>query len=136
MNRPSPPQSQVVFLYFDDLDEVAPFFEEILGFEKVEDQSLARIYRVAGNAFIGIVDGAKGYHRPQPKNAVIATMAVPDVPAWYDYLQSKGVRLLTKISKPSEIQVEAFFFEGPGGYVFEVQRFLKPGLQPVFHPKK
>ena len=133
MKRPAKAQSQVVFLYFDDLDEVAPFFEEILGLEMVEDQGLARIYRVAGNAFVGIVDGTKGYHKPQVKSAVLVTMAVPNVPAWYDYLKAHGVKLLTEVSAPSEIQVQAFFFEGPGGYIFEIQHFLKPHLQPIFH---
>ncbi|CAB1055490.1 hypothetical protein D1BOALGB6SA_223 [Olavius sp. associated proteobacterium Delta 1] len=51
--------SQVTFLYFKELTGPAPFFEEILGLQKVDDQGFARIYRICGSAFIGIVDEAK-----------------------------------------------------------------------------
>ena len=54
------------------------------------------------------------------------TIVVDDVQGWYDYLKAKGIKLLTGIQKPEIAPVECFFFEGPGGYHFEVQRFLDP----------
>jgi len=32
----------------------------------------------------------------------------------------------TPVQKPENFPVECFFFKGPGGYEFEVQRFLIP----------
>ena len=118
--------SQITFLYFDDLNSAAPFFEDVLKLEIVEEQEAAKIYRITGGAFIGIVDGAKGHWRAQEQSAVLITLVVDDVKTWYDYLKIKGLKMLTGIQKPEIAPVECFFFEGPGGYHFEVQRFLDP----------
>ena len=59
--------SQITFLYFDDLVSVIPFFEETLKLELITEQDAARIYRMAGNAFIGIVDGAAGHWQARRK---------------------------------------------------------------------
>jgi predicted enzyme related to lactoylglutathione lyase len=126
-------QSQITFLYYHDLEPAITFYEDVLGFELVDDQEWARIYRACGQAFIGIVAGAKGFHKPQATNAVLVTLAVDDVPGWYEHLVSQGVTMLTGLQEKEEIQVRCFFFQDPGGYTFEVQQFLKPQLADVFH---
>ena len=133
MQRPGNIQSQITFLYYPDIEPISSFYENVLGLELVEDQGWAKIYRTSGNAFLGVVAGDKGFHQPQDKNAVLITLAVADVPAWYDYLSGQGVKLLTEIKHSEEIQVRCFFFEDPGGYSCEVEQFLKPKLSEVFH---
>jgi predicted enzyme related to lactoylglutathione lyase len=133
MPRPGNIQSQITFLYYPDIEPISLFYENVLGLQLVEDQGWARIYRTSGNAFLGIVAGDKGFHQPQQKNAVLITLAVADVPGWYDYLKAAGVKLLTEIKHSEEIQVRCFFFEDPGGYTYEVEQFLKPELNEVFH---
>jgi len=117
--------SQITFLYFKDLAEAAFFFEDILKLELVGDQGAAKIYRLCGNAFIGIVDEKEGHCRAQEKNAVLITIVAEKVQEWYDYLVSRGVRMETPVQRPESFPVECFFFKGPGGYEFEIQRFLK-----------
>lgn len=129
----TPTLSQITFLYYRDLHPIALFYEDVLGLELVDDQKWARIYRVSGHAFIGMVAGEKGFHQPQEKNAVLVTLVVDDVPRWYEHLQSKGVKMLTELRHMEEIQVRCFFFEDPGGYTFEVQQFLNPNLAAIFH---
>jgi len=126
-------RSQIIFLYYQDLQPISSFYEDVLGFELVDDQKWARIYRVAGNAFVGIVAGDKGFHQPQEKNAVLVTLVVDDVSGWYEYLLSTGTKLLSEPRYVEEIQVKGFFFEDPGGYAFEVQQFLNPDLAGIFH---
>jgi glyoxalase/bleomycin resistance protein/dioxygenase superfamily protein len=126
MNPKGSISSQITFLYFDDLISVIPFFEETLKLELVTKQDAARIYRMAGNAYIGIVDGAAGHWQARAENAVLITLVVDDVEGWYAYLSTKDVKLLSGIQKPEIAPVECFFFEGPGGYHFEIQRFLDP----------
>ena len=126
MNSKRSISSQITFLYFDDLISVIPFFEETLKLELVTEQDAARIYRMAGSAFIGIVDSAVGHWQARAENAVLISLVVDDVQGWYDYLKAEGVRLLTGIRRPEIAPVECFFFEGPGGYHFEIQRFLDP----------
>lgn len=77
-NRPTV-ASQITFFYYHDLAPIAHFYEEVMGFERVEDQGWAKIYRVNGRAFMGIVDEKRGFHRAQERNAVLLTLVVDDV---------------------------------------------------------
>jgi len=131
---PKPFQSQITFFYYPDLEPIAAFYEGIMGFERVEDQGWAKIYRVGGNAFLGIVDGSKGFHQAREKNAVLLTLVVDDVEAWYDYLQEQGAHLLRELQYSEEIQIRGFFLEDPGGYTLEIQQFLRTDLLEIFHP--
>ena len=101
----------------------------------MEDQQWAKIYRVSDTSFIGLVDGERGFRKPLENSAVLCTFAVPDVMAWYEHLKSRGVKILREPNTYDEIQVQCFFFEDPGGYAVEVQQFLKPELQEIFHPQ-
>lgn len=125
--------SQITFLYYHDLAAAQEFYEGILGLEKVEDQGWAKIYRVSGHAFVGLVDEAHGSLKARPENAVMLTFVVDDVPGWYDYLREKGVIIRREYGRSDTIQIEYFFAEDPGGYVLEFERFLKPELTAVFH---
>jgi predicted enzyme related to lactoylglutathione lyase len=127
------PRSQITFLYYKDLAPIVTFYEEVMGFEKVEDQGWAKIYRVEGNAFIGVAAGENAFHRPQEKNAVLITLVVDDVSGWYQYLRGQGVTMLSNLREVPAIQVRCFFCEDPGGYSLEVQEFLKPELRSAFY---
>ncbi len=125
MKRPSL-QSQITFLYYHDLARATRFYEDVLQLELCDDQGDARIYRVAKNAFVGIVDEAKGHCRAQEMNAVLVTLITEHVEDWYAYLKKRSVKLLTEVQQPESFPVECFFFEDPEGYQYEVQRFLDP----------
>ncbi len=125
-------QSQITFLYYRDLQPAVSFYSEVMGFELVEDQAWAKIYRMAGDAFLGIVAGEKGFHQPQAQNAVLVTFVVDDLLAWYEHLESRGVKMLSEVQHRAEIQIRRFFFEDPGGYTLEIQQFLKPDRAEVF----
>jgi catechol 2,3-dioxygenase-like lactoylglutathione lyase family enzyme len=128
-------KSQITFLYYREMAPIAPFFEETLGLELVEDQGWAKIYRMAGTAFLGVVAGEKGFHVPREENAVLVTLVVDDVSRWYERLRGSGVELLSEVQHRADIQIRCFFFRDPGGYTFEVQQFLKSALAEVFHGK-
>lgn len=130
--EPIPVNAQITFLYYRDLEPAASFYGEVMGFQLVEDQKWARIYRVKGNAFLGIVAGERGFHRPQARNAVLLTLIVDDVSGWYEHLRGRGVKMLTGVQHRPEIQIRCFFFEDPGGYTLEIQQFLRPDLDAVF----
>ena len=130
---PPPIHSSITFFYYDRLAAAAAFYEEVMGFEPVEDQGWARIYRVGGSAFLGIVAGEKAYHRPRAGNAVLLTLVVDDVPGWYEHLAARGVTLLTGVQNRPEIQIRCFFLEDPGGYTLEVQQFRRPDLLDTFY---
>lgn len=128
-----PVDSQITFLYYANLEPAARFYGEVLGLPLVEDQGFAKIYQVAEGAFLGIVAGERGFLRPQPHNAVLITLLVEDIQAWYEALHAAGARVLREPARHEDIGVECFFFEDPGGYALEVQRFLRPEQAKVFH---
>ena len=126
--------SQITFLYFKDLDAAVPFFEDILQLELVENQGWARIYRVSEGAFIGAVDESRGSLKAQDNNAVLITLVIDDVDGWYHRLRgAKGLRVIKEPAVMADIQIKGFFVEGPGGYHFEFQEFMRPEDRSIFH---
>ena len=125
-------RSQITFLYYHELEPMDRFYRDVIGLELVEDQRWAKIYSIGRGAFLGIVSGEKGFHRPRDENAVLVTLIVDDVLAWYDYLEKRGVKLLTEVKEVEEIQVRVFFLEDPGGYTLEIQQFLNPEVAAIF----
>jgi predicted enzyme related to lactoylglutathione lyase len=126
-------KSQITFLYYRDLQPVSAFYQDVMGFELVEDQGWAKIYRISGNAYLGIVDEGKGFHKAQEKNAVLVTLVVDDVFWWREHLESQGVNMLTEVRDVQDIQVRCFFCQDPGGYAIEVEQFLGPDAVKTFH---
>ena len=113
----------ITFLYYNDLEGAVRFYEDIMGFEKTVDQRWAKIYKAAGEAHVGLVDGSRGYHRPNPTKPVMITVVVDDVDAWFRYLKGKGVKTLSEPRDHDEIGIRAFLLEDPEGYVIEIQKF-------------
>lgn len=120
----------ITFHYYDDIHAVAPFYEDLLGFELALDQGMARIYRIAGAAYFGIVDGTKGHMRTQSHSASLLTIVSEDVPGWHEYLSDKRVAGLSELLRGT--YCEHFFFEDPGGYAIEIQRFHDPDVARLF----
>ena len=134
MNQNKPGiKSQITFLYYRDLQSAATFYQQVMGFDLVEDQGWAKIYRVSGNAYLGIVDEEKGFHKAQEKNAVLVTLVVDDVLWWREYLESQSVNMLTEVRDVQDIQVRCFFCQDPGGYAIEIEQFLRPDAVQTFH---
>jgi len=124
---------QITFLYYPDLEVAAKFYGNLMGFELVEDQKWAKIYRISGPSYLGIVAGEKGFFKPQKRNAVLITLLSREVDTWYTHLKSRGVKLLTDIQEKKDIGIRCFFLEDPGGYALEVQQFLMPDQAGLFH---
>jgi predicted enzyme related to lactoylglutathione lyase len=128
----TPFQSQITFLYYDDLGPPSAFYGDLLGLEMVVDQEMARIFRAAGHAFIGIVDGAQGYHQVRAENSLVISLTVENVDRWYDHLLNSGVKIITELCDHERALVRSFFFEDPGGYTLEIQEFTRPEDRLVF----
>ena len=122
--------STITFFYYNNINYVISFYEEILGFELVLDQGLARIYRVGKESYFGIVDGNKGHLKHQTHSAVLLTILTESVEEWHQDLQEKGVKNLSPIQKGRFC--EHFFFEDPAGYAIEIQRFHQPEVAALF----
>ena len=126
----------ITFFYYDNLRAATEFYEDTLNLELIDDQGWAKIYRIHGDAYLGIVEGERGFCRAQERNAVLLTLVVRDVEAWYAKLVDRGVRVLREIETYEDIQVRCFFVEDPGNYPVEIQTFLKPSIAQAFGLQK
>jgi len=128
------PKSSITWFYYDGLTEAATFYGKTLGLEQVLDAGWAQIYRIPGNAFVGLVDASagKGTCQTQETNAVLLTFVVDDVPAWFEKLQSAGEPLRGEITVMEDVQIRTFFLSDPGGYSIEFQEFLDPKVRSTF----
>ena len=116
----------LTFFYYKDLAKAGEFYEKIMGFELVQDQKWAKIFKVADSAFMGCVDGNIGYHKHDPTKPVMLTVIVDDPDAWYEHFMENGVETLNKPHDDAELNMRIFLLHDPEGYVIEIQKFNDP----------
>ena len=116
----------MTFFYYKDMAMAEEFYEKIMGFELVQDQKWAKIFKVADNAFMGCVDGNIGYHKYDPTKPVMLTVIVDDPDAWYEHFMENGVETLNKPHDDVELNMRIFLLHDPEGYVIEIQKFNDP----------
>ena len=120
---PPPIDQQVTFIYVRDLEKSARFYADVLGLELVLDQGACRIFRVAGQGFLGVCTN--------PARAVVPegftlTFVTPEVDAWHDRLAQHGVAVEAPPAENARFRIYNFFARDPDGYLLEFQRFLDP----------
>ncbi|KPJ60894.1 MAG: glyoxalase [Latescibacteria bacterium DG_63] len=114
--------AQITFCYTRDLAETARFYEKTLELELALDQGGCRIYRVAGDAFIGFCTRKKAA-RPE---GVILTLVTADVDGWYHRLMERGVAFEKSPEYNPDYDIYHCFLRDPSGYLIEIQRFENP----------
>ena len=118
----------IPWLYYRDLPRAMRFYEEVMGFEMVVDQGWSKIYRIRDGAYIGLVDGEKGYHRPSDSKPVIICLNVNDANAWYERLVERGVEIEDQPQESERLRIKVFMLRDPEGYVIEIQESLPEAL--------
>ncbi|WP_386626363.1 VOC family protein [Sulfitobacter geojensis] len=116
----------ITFQYYRDLPTAMAFYENVLGFELAIDQGWSKIYRIDGQAHVGLVDEARGMQSWAEGKTVQICLRVPNVDAWYAWAQSQGVAGMTELRDSEELGIRAFAMNDPEGYQIEVQT-AKPG---------
>lgn len=127
--RPDAPNElAITFLYYKDLARAEAFYSDVMGFPCVIDQQgLAKIMRVCPGAHIGLVDEAHGMHKWAETRPVQFCIRVPDVDAWYSYIQTQGVENQSELFINDAIGIRAFVFDDPEGYQVEIQTATRLG---------
>lgn len=118
----------IPWLYYRDLPRAIRFYEDVMGFELAVDQEWSKIYRIREGAYVGLVDGEKGYHRASDTKPVIICLNVKDADAWYERLSEKGVELESQPEESERLKIKVFMFRDPEGYVIEIQESLPGAL--------
>ncbi len=118
----------ITWLYYRDLSKAIKFYEDVMGFKMVVDQGWSKIYRVSGDGYLGLVDGAHGHHRANNIKPVIFCLNVTDADAWYTRVQKAGVEIEEKLQESQRLRIRVFMFRDPEGYVVEIQQSLPGAL--------
>ena len=118
--KPPAFDSQITFIYVDDLGRSAEFYGGVLGFEVARDQGVCLIYRVAEQAFLGVCS----HRRPQP-DGVIITLVSDDVDGWAARLTDAGYEVEGPATS-QEFAIRHLFVHDPDGHPVEIQRFDAP----------
>ena len=127
-DRPTAPNTLgITFFYYRDLPTAMLFYEDVLALPLVIDQGFCKIYRIAGDAHVGLVDETKGMNKWTAEKPVQLCIRVPDVDAWYAYVKAQGVDALSELFVNDAIGIRAFVFEDPEGYQIEIQSATRPG---------
>ena len=113
----------VTFIYCEDLDETCRFYGEVLGLEMVLDQGPCRIFRAAGDGFLGVCTRAEP---PEQRDGVILTLVSDDVDGWYARLQGLGVEFEKAPQVNAKFDIYHCFVRDPAGYLVEIQQFRDP----------
>lgn len=126
----TPFDQQVTFLYAEDPAPSWHFYEEVLGFDLVQDQGTCRLYAAApgARAFLGVcrARGPRVTDDPRVQGGAMVTFVVQDVEAWHSRLERAGVELSGTPRFSETYRVTSFFFRDPAGYTLEIQRFERP----------
>ncbi|RMA42894.1 VOC family protein [Rhodophyticola porphyridii] len=100
------------------------FYETVLGLKLAIDQGWSKIYRIAGQAHVGLVDETRGMQRASEQKPVQICLRVADVDAWYDWIRTSEAKGLTRMFDSTELGIRAFAFNDPEGYQIEIQSVL------------
>ena len=114
--------SQIVFIYVEDLERSAKFYGETLELPLSLDQGGCRVYQTAEKSHIGICT----HRKPEARDGAIITLVVDDVDGWFEKLKSRNVDLQSRPVFNEKYLIYHFFFHDPDGYLLEIQRFENP----------
>lgn len=121
---PGPIEQHITFLPTRDLAATAAFYEGALGLPLALDQGACRIYRVAGEAFLGFCQSADAPERPG--QTVTLTLVARDVDGWAARLRAMGVPFEKEPQLNPRFAIYHCFLRDPSGYLVEIQRFEDP----------
>ena len=125
--------SQIAYLPYPNPERAAGFYEGCLKLELLQADESLRLYRIAGNALLGIVRGARAdWGRSDASvehpGSVAVTLITDDAIAWHDSLRAQGVPVGDYAFMYQEkVPFRRFLINDPEGYTLEVRQFMDAG---------
>lgn len=111
----------ITFVSVQDLARTAVFYQEILRLPLVLDQGSCHIYRVTGQAFVGVCEHLDGAELGP--DGVILTLVTEDVDGWHTYLRAHEVTIEKPPTLNERFNIYQLFARDPDGYLIEIQKF-------------
>ena len=122
--QPASLDETVVFFYYDDIEAVAPFYQDLLQLTATMDEDWVKIYRISPTSSVGLVQQGRGFHNVAVDKPAMLSIITPDVDAWYQRLVAAGVPVRSELPAPGDEKaggapIRGFVVEDPGGYTVE-----------------
>ena len=116
----------VLWLYYDDLEEIQGFYRKALGVEILVDQGWAMVYPASLTGFLGFVDGERGLHNATSQKAVTVSFFTSGLEEWLEHLQGvEGFELRPPGMSGEGDFVRTFVGYDLEGYFLEWDEFLE-----------
>ncbi len=112
-----------LFLYYRDLNRATAFYRDTLGLELVADYDMARIFRVAEESYLILVDATKGMHTADEPKSVALALLTDQLDEWHAYLATKGIAPGRPFAARPGSAHDGFVVKDPEGYLLEFERF-------------
>jgi predicted enzyme related to lactoylglutathione lyase len=117
------------FFYYDDLAAALHFYEHVLSFPKVADFGWCAIFRLHADAYLGLVNAARGSQRPiagANKGAVLSLLTY-DIEECLARAREAGVVGSAVTPVPGcDGRTREFRIRDPGGYTIEFFSWVEP----------
>lgn len=112
-----------LFLYYEDLDRASAFYTGTLGIQLAADYGMAKILRVAADAYLILVDATKGMHTADEPKTVALALVTDQLDEWHAYLKAAGVEMKYPYKKKEGRPHDGFVILDTEGYYLEFERF-------------
>ncbi|MFZ4664202.1 MAG: VOC family protein [Caldilineaceae bacterium] len=134
-----PIQANNALYYYHDLPRATRFYQELLGFQLVEDYGVAKLFQVAASSYLMLIDGSIGRHSANEPKTVTTAFITDELEGWYDYLSAQAVPMRWEFNYKPGKPHDGFVAIDPEGYLLEFERFnphpendkLMPFLAPL-----
>ncbi len=137
-----------VFFYYKDLKKASDFYANILGMELVADYSTEKIFRVASDSYLVLVDAKMGMHTADEPKTVALALITDQLDEWYTYVKSKNLKIKYDYNLKPDRPHDGFVIYDTEGYLLEFERFNShpenenflphlnqlPGISTLVHP--
>ncbi len=112
----------ITFLGVSDLKRTSSFYNLISGIELVLDQGKCRIYRTAGDAYLGFCE----HLECSPNSGLILAFVTDHVDELFALLKDAGAEVEKEPRENETYGIYHCFVKDPDGYRIEIQRFMDP----------
>ncbi|MDH4108028.1 MAG: VOC family protein [Gammaproteobacteria bacterium] len=112
-------KATIVWFYYNDLDAIQRFYEDVMGFDMIVDQGWTKIYPIGPAGFLGLVDQSRGMHRYTEQKGVTLSLITGNIDGWFGYVAGrKDIRMRHDAVVDEELY-RAFVAYDPEGYFLE-----------------
>ncbi len=112
-----------LFLYYKDLEKASAFYSNILGLEEIADYEMAKIFRIASESYLVLVDAERGMHTADEPKTVALALITDQLDEWYNYIKSTDIEIKYDYKPKEGGPHDGFVIYDPEGYLLEFERF-------------